>query len=108
MKLDMNMELRTFLFWKFNCAFFVDAGNIWTLKNYKDQPGGQFKFNEFYKQIAVGYGLGLRLNLDYFIMRVDFGMKSVDPAYDTNKQHFPITNPRLKDMTLHFAVGMPF
>lgn len=108
MKLDMNMELRTFLFWKFNCAFFVDAGNIWTLKNYKDQPGGQFKFNEFYKQIAVGYGLGLRLNLDYFIMRVDFGMKAVDPAYDTNKEHFPITNPRLKDMTLHFAVGMPF
>ena len=54
MKLDMNMELRTFLFWKFNCAFFVDAGNIWTLKDYKDQPGGQFRFNEFYKQIAVG------------------------------------------------------
>lgn len=108
MKLDMNMELRTFLFWKFNCAFFVDAGNIWTLKDYKDQPGGQFRFNEFYKQIAVGYGLGLRLNLDYFIMRIDFGMKAVNPAYDTRKEHFPITNPHWNDMTFHFAVGMPF
>ena len=98
----------SFLFWKFNCAFFVDVGNIWTLKDYKDQPGGQFRFNEFYKQIAVGYGLGLRLNLDYFIMRIDFGMKAVNPAYDTRKEHFPITNPHWNDMTFHFAVGMPF
>ena len=108
MKLDINMELRTFLFWKFNCAFFIDAGNIWTLKDYKDQPGGQFKFNEFYKQIAVAYGLGVRLNLDYFIMRVDFGMKAINPAYETRREHFPITNPRWKDMAVHFAVGMPF
>lgn len=107
-KLDMNMELRTFLFWKFNCAFFVDAGNIWTIKDYKDQPGGQFKFNEFYKQIAVGYGFGLRLNLDYFIMRVDLGMKAVNPAYETRKEHYPITNPHWNDLTFHFAVGMPF
>ena len=53
MKLDMNVELRTALFWKFNGAFFIDAGNIWTLKNYKDQPGGQFKFDTFLKQLAV-------------------------------------------------------
>ena len=109
MKLDLNVEWRTYLFWKFNGAFFVDAGNIWTLRNYADQPGGQFKINEFYKQIAVAYGIGLRLNFDYFVMRFDFGMKAVNPAYSNSKEHYPIANPRLsRDMAFHFAVGMPF
>lgn len=108
-KLDLNMELRTYLFWKFNGAFFVDAGNIWTIKNYKDQPGGQFKFDEFYKQIAVAYGLGLRLNFDYFIMRFDMGMKAINPAYKSNREHYPIINPNFgRDLSVHFAVGLPF
>lgn len=108
-KLDLNMELRTYLFWKFNGAAFVDAGNIWTIKNYKDQPGGQFRFNEFYKQIAVAYGVGLRLNFDYFVMRLDFGMKAVNPAYDNSRQRYPIAHPNFgRDMSAHFAVGMPF
>ena len=109
MKLDMNVELRTALFWKFNGAFFVDAGNIWTLKNYKDQPGGQFKFDSFLKQLAVAYGLGLRVNFDYFVVRLDCGMKAVNPAYTTSSEHFPIANPRLgRDLSVHFAVGLPF
>lgn len=109
MKLDMNVELRTALFWKFNGAFFIDAGNIWTLKNYKDQPGGQFKFDTFLKQLAVAYGLGLRVNFDYFIVRLDCGMKAVNPAYTTSTEHYPIANPILgRDLSVHFAVGMPF
>ncbi len=109
MKLDMNVELRTALFWKFNGAFFVDAGNIWTLKNYKDQPGGQFKFDSFLKELAVAYGLGLRVNFDYFVVRLDCGMKAVNPAYTTSSEHFPIANPRLgRDLSVHFAVGLPF
>ena len=108
MKLDLNMEYRAHLFWKLNGALFVDAGNIWTLRNYEDQPGGQFKFSEFWKQIAVSYGLGLRLNFDYFILRFDFGMKAVNPAYE-GKDHYPILRPRLnRDLTFHFAVGLPF
>ena len=109
MKLDVNLEYRTFLFWKFNGAVFVDAGNIWTLRNYADQPGGQFKFNEFYKQIAVAYGLGLRLNFDYFIIRFDFGMKAINPAYDTEQDHYAIIHPNFsRDFAFHFAVGLPF
>lgn len=108
-KLDMNIEYRAKLFWKFAGAAFIDAGNIWTLRNYADQPGGQFKIAEFWKQIAVGYGLGLRLNFDYFILRFDLGMKAVNPAYDNAREHFPITHPRLsRDCTFHFAVGLPF
>lgn len=108
-KLDLNAEYRTSLFWKFQGAAFIDAGNIWTLRNYADQPGGQFKFGEFYKQIAMAYGLGLRLNFDYFILRFDMGMKAINPAYDTQKEHWAIIHPKLsRDFHFHFAVGLPF
>ena len=66
-KLDLNIEYRTHLFWKLNGAAFVDAGNIWTIRDDSGQEGGLFKFNEFYKQIAVAYGLGIRFDLDYLI-----------------------------------------
>ena len=109
MKLDMNLEYRTFLGWKLHGAVFVDAGNIWTLRNYAEQPGGQFRFNSFYRQIALAYGLGLRLNFDYFILRFDLGMKAVNPAYETSREHYPLLYPNFKrDFAFHFAVGLPF
>lgn len=109
MKVDVNAEFRTNLFWKIGAALFIDAGNIWTLRDYSDQPGGQFKFEEFYKQIAVAYGFGLRLNLDFFILRFDMGMKAVNPAYTTRREHFPILHHDLgRDFAFHFAVGLPF
>ena len=109
MKFDLNLEYRTKLFWKFNGAAFVDAGNIWTLRNYAEQPGGQFKFSEFYKQIAVAYGLGIRLNFDYFVLRFDMGMKAVNPAYEDSHEHYAFLHPSLKrDFSFHFAVGLPF
>jgi len=109
-KLDASIELRSDLFWKFQGALFVDAGNIWTLHNYtEEQPGGKFKFDRFYKQIAVAYGLGLRLDLDFFVIRVDGGMKAINPVYDSGKQRYPIIRPRFgRDFALHFAVGYPF
>ncbi len=109
-KLDINMEYRTHLFWKFGGALFIDAGNIWTLRDYPSQPDGQFKFKNILKDLAVSYGLGLRLNFDYFIIRFDMGMKAVNPAYKTeDENHFPIIHPRLKrDFAFHFAVGLPF
>lgn len=109
MKLDLNAEFRTHLFWKFDGAAFIDAGNIWTLRDYAEQPGGQFKWNEFYKQIAVAYGLGIRLNFDYFILRFDAGMKAINPAYVDSDEHYAIIHPNLsRDFTFHFAVGLPF
>lgn len=109
MKLDLNAEYRTDLFWKLRGAFFVDAGNIWTLRAYDEQPGGQFLWDEFYKQIAVAYGLGLRLNFDYFVLRFDMGMKAVNPAYESRQEHYAVVHPRLsRDFVFHFAVGLPF
>jgi outer membrane protein assembly factor BamA len=109
MKLDLNLEYRTILFWKFYGAFFIDAGNIWTLREYDEQPGGQFKIDEFYKQIAAAYGFGVRLNFDYFILRFDMGMKAVDPVYESSREHFPVFHPNFdRDFCFHFAVGLPF
>ena len=109
-KLDLNLEYRTHLFWKFGGALFVDAGNIWTIRDYPSQPGGQFRFQNILKDLAVSYGMGLRLNFDYFIIRFDMGMKAVNPAYKTeDENHFPLIHPRLsRDFAFHFAVGLPF
>ena len=110
MKLDMNIEYRTHLFWKLDGALFADAGNIWTLRTYEDQPGGQFKLKNFPNQLAASYGIGFRFNFDYFIVRFDLGMKAVNPAYNEDSdEHFPIIHPRLsRDFAFHFAVGLPF
>ena len=109
MRLDLNMEYRAHLFWKLGLALFVDAGNIWTLRSYDEQPGGQFSFSEFWKQLAFSYGLGFRFNFDYFILRFDMGMKAVNPAYQEGDEHYPIIHPKLsRDFAFHFAVGLPF
>lgn len=108
-KLDASVEYRTDLFWKLRGAAFVDAGNIWTLRNYESQPGGQFRFNRFYKQIAVAYGIGFRLDLDFFILRIDGGMKAINPVYESGRHRYPIIHPKFsRDFAFHFAVGYPF
>lgn len=107
-KLDLSVEYRTFLFWKLNGAAFIDAGNIWTIKKYDDQPGGEFRFDKFYEQIACSYGLGLRLALDFFTLRFDAGMKAIDPAHE-GRRHWPVIHPVFsRDFAFHFAVGLPF
>ena len=60
--------------------------------------------------MAVSYGMGLRLNFDYFILRFDLGMKAINPAYRTEEEaHYPLIHPDLsRDLAFHFAVGLPF
>lgn len=108
-KFDASIEYRTRLFWKLHGAAFIDAGNIWTLRDYEEQPGGKFEFDKFYKQIAVAYGLGLRLDLDFFVLRFDGGMKAINPVYEKGPLRYPIIHPKFKrDFAFHFAVGYPF
>ena len=107
-KLDLNLEYRTYLFWKLNGAVFIDAGNIWNMKSQGIHSEGVFKFNRFYKQLAVAYGLGIRFDLDFLILRFDGGMKAVNPMY-TGRDRFPVISPDFKrDFAFHFAVGYPF
>ena len=107
-KLDINLEYRTHLFWKFNGAAFIDAGNIWNIRDYKGQEEGTFRLNRFYKQLAMAYGLGIRFDLDYLIIRFDGGMKAINPMF-TGKDKYPFLRPNFnRDFTFHFAVGYPF
>ncbi len=109
LKLDLSLELRHRLMWKLSLAGFVDAGNVWTLRYYDEQADGQFRFNTFLEEIAVAYGAGVRLTLDYFTLRFDLGMKAINPAYTDSRRHYPLLHPILsRDLAFHFAVGLPF
>ncbi|MDE6854348.1 MAG: BamA/TamA family outer membrane protein [Muribaculaceae bacterium] len=106
-RLDLSLEYRAKLFWVLEGAVFVDAGNIWTIRDYENQPGGLFKFDRFYKEIAASYGIGLRLDFTYFLLRFDLGMKAHNPA--RNQEPWPIIHPNWhRDANFHFAVGYPF
>ena len=113
-RLDLNIEYR-WKVWNFiELAAFTDAGNIWTIRDYKGQEHGVFRFDEFYKQIAWSYGVGLRLDFSILLFRVDFGVKLYDPTrlYEDNGSKVWRTAGNglswKDDMTFHFAIGYPF
>ena len=113
-RLDLNLEYR-WKVWNFiELAAFTDAGNIWTIRDYKGQEHGVFTFDEFYKQIAWSYGVGLRLDFSILIFRVDFGVKLYDPTRlyeDGGSKVWRTAGNGLSwkdDMTFHFAIGYPF
>lgn len=105
-KLDMNLEYRSKMVWLMEGALFVDAGNIWTIKDYDTQQGGTFRYNTFMKQIALAYGLGIRFDFSFVIVRVDLGMKLYNPGL-SNREQWRV-NPGWDDMALHFGIGYPF
>lgn len=115
-KLDMNIELRSKLFWILELGAFVDLGNIWTTKDYEGQENGKFELNKFYEQIAASWGLGVRLDFSFVLLRVDFGFKAFDPTgnsknpEDRRTERWPIKYPYKlsKNAAFHIAVGYPF
>ncbi len=107
-RLDLNAELRFKLFWKIYGALFVDAGNIWTIKDYEEQSGGYFQFSTFYKEIACSYGVGIRADFDYFVIRLDMGVKLYEPSGTTTSERWRTDLTWQNDFALHFAVGYPF
>lgn len=106
-KLDMNMEYRAKLFWVLEGALFLDAGNIWTIKDYPTQVGGTFHFDTFMNQIAIAYGAGFRFDFSFFIARVDFGIKLFDPVRSRLTQ-WRINPTWNDDVAVHLAIGYPF
>ncbi len=105
--LILNLEYRNKLFWVFEGAVFIDAGNIWTIKNYPNQPGGFFRFKTFYKELAAAYGIGIRMDFNYFLLRFDMGVKAHNPG--KGQERWPIIHPRWgRDTSFHFSVGYPF
>lgn len=109
MKLEANFEYRFKLFWKLEGAYFTDAGNIWALSKSDTRPGASFDPNRFYKEIAVGTGLGIRFNFGFFIFRIDSGVKVYDPAEDIANRLVLGSKPLVfNDLTFHFGINYPF
>ncbi len=110
-RLDLSVEYRVRI-WKFiHAAGFVDAGNIWTIREYESQPGGVFRWSEFYKQLALSYGAGIRLDLNFLVLRLDLGVRLHDPARIAEGKQWRTAGNGLRwsdDCALHFAIGYPF
>lgn len=106
-RLNMSVEYRAKLFWVVEGGLFIDAGNIWTIRNYPTQPHGMFHFNSFYKELAAAYGAGIRLDFNYFLVRFDLGMKAHNPAI--GEEPWPLIHPKWgRDHSFHFSIGYPF
>lgn len=108
-KLEANLEYRYRFLWRIEGAFFLDAGNIWAINEKDNRTGAQFRLDQFYKQIAVGTGMGLRFDFTYFIFRLDLGMKLRDPSLAEGKRFIIGSYPISSDhFNLSFAIGYPF
>ena len=109
MKLEANLEYRFNMFWKVAGAVFMDAGNVWTLNTDKTatERESMFRWDTFGQSIAANWGVGLRLNFGFLLLRVDMGMKIHDPAR-TDKWVNPGQWLKRDNYALHFGVGYPF
>jgi len=107
-KLIGNIEYRFPITYKLDGAAFIDAGNVWLLNEDSSRVGGQFHFNSFAKEIAVGAGIGFRVNLDYVVVRLDASIPLRHP-YKDNGKYWTFSSPYFfRDYILSFAIGYPF
>ena len=109
MRLEANIEYRFDIFWKIEGAVFADAGNVWTLrqKDMSVEDGSMFRWNTLGESIAANWGAGIRLNLDFLLLRLDVGFKVHDPAR-TDKWLRPDQWVKRNGYAFHFGVGYPF
>ncbi|MGB0884839.1 MAG: BamA/TamA family outer membrane protein [Chitinophagales bacterium] len=113
-KLLLNTELRFPLYKFIKAAVFLDAGNVWLREEDSNRPESQFKFNSFAQQIALGTGLGLRLDFQYIVIRADFGVPLHKP-YNVKGQKWITDFPeqgfsqwQKENFVLNIAIGYPF
>ena len=128
-KIEGNLEYRfkllnDFFGAKLKGATFVDAGNIWRIKNDGINPEGQFKWGSFLDQIALGAGVGFRFDLEYFVFRLDIAAKVRDPQFEGSNrwviseifnakdfnERYNLTNypDKYNFIQYNFGIGMPF
>ena len=107
-KFEVNLEYRFPLFWKLYGALFTDIGNVWTLKAADDSKDSQFRFDDFRNSMASDIGFGIRMDLNFLIIRLDLGMKTYDPSKGENA-YYDVSEWLSKDSyAIHFGVGYPF
>nr|WP_229130343.1 BamA/TamA family outer membrane protein [Ancylomarina sp. 16SWW S1-10-2] len=108
-KLEGNLEYRFKLIWKFEGAMFLDAGNIWAISPKDNRVGAKLTMKDFYKEIAIGTGIGTRVDLNFILFRLDLGLKLRDPSLATDKRWI-IGNRAFKfsQLTYNIGIGYPF
>lgn len=110
--LEASIESRRKLFQYVDGAVFLDAGNVWLMEESDAKPNGHFEFDRFYKEIALGAGIGLRIDFSFLILRFDAGFKLYDPAQpEGNRWVIDKINLRPRDVygpTLNIGIGYPF
>lgn len=113
-KLEANAEYRFNLVSILKGALFIDAGNVWLLKSNQQINSEPFSFNKFYREIAVGTGVGLRLDASFFVLRFDFAFPLRKPWLEENKRwvineiNFGSSGWRGDNLVLNIAIGYPF
>lgn len=106
-QLQLNLEYRFPIAGFLKGALFSDIGNIWLLRPSSDLPGGEFKFNTFYKQLGIDIGLGIRLDFDFFIFRLDPAIAIRVPSFPHNNGWY-FSKLQLRDIIWNFGIGYPF
>jgi outer membrane protein assembly factor BamA len=108
--LEGNIEYRFHIIRSFHGALFVDAGNIWRLQPDASKPGAEFILAEFPDQIALGGGFGIRWDLTFFVLRLDFGVPLKDPKYDKGQRWTFKDKPQppYQYTVINFGIGYPF
>ena len=107
LKLEANAEWRFPLLEQLSGALFIDAGNVWLLRNEQSRPGGQLRMKTLANDIALGTGIGLRYNLRVLLLRTDIGIP-IHMPYDTGKQGYYNVPHFTRGLCFHFGVGYPF
>lgn len=106
-KLQLNLEYRFNIFGSLYGAAFIDAGNVWALRDDGYRSGAQFKLKNVLKETALGTGVGIRYDLDFLVLRLDWGV-GLHVPYETGKSGF-YNIPKFKDgQAIHLAIGYPF
>ena len=106
-KIELNAEYRFPILNAFQGALFIDAGNVWLMRDDGYHDGGKLGDDGFFKTIALGTGFGLRYDLDFLILRLDLGV-GIHAPYDTGKSSYYNIRKFKDSLGLHFAVGYPF
>ncbi len=106
-KFEMNVEYRFPIFGPLHGAVFIDSGNVWLLKADPERPGGELKAGSFLKDLALGTGVGLRVDIGMLVVRGDLGI-GIHAPYDTGKRGYYNMTKFKDSLAFHLAIGYPF
>ncbi|MCK4989304.1 MAG: BamA/TamA family outer membrane protein, partial [Bacteroidales bacterium] len=107
-KLEGNLEYRFGISKVLKGAVFVDAGNIWLMNEDENRPGSKFEFDTFYSQLAIGTGVGLRFDFNFFVLRTDLGFPIRTP-YVVDDSNWVIGSGKVfSNSMFYLAIGYPF